>query len=79
MLRDHEHDSAPVFDWSAAAESSPEIVFCDECPDFALGRVDDTPLCLSCMLARLRKARALRSRTRVLTRSRSRSIRNPYV
>jgi len=40
----------------APAEPAPEIVFCDECPEFAIGRVDGAPLCLPCMLARLRRA-----------------------
>jgi hypothetical protein len=41
---------------SALAGPAPEIVFCDECPELAFGRVDGAPLCLSCMLARLERA-----------------------
>ena len=38
---------------SAPKKPLPEIVFCGECADLAFGRVDGTPLCLACMLARL--------------------------
>ena len=41
---------------SAPQQATPEIVFCSECSDLAFGRVDDAPLCLSCMLGRLGRA-----------------------
>jgi len=43
---------------SAPTGPTPEIVFCDECPELAFGRVDGAPLCLSCMLERLGRAEA---------------------
>ena len=44
---------------SVPTKPAPEIVFCSECQDLAFGRVDDTPLCLACMLSSLERVEAL--------------------
>jgi hypothetical protein len=46
---------------STPKEPPEEIVFCGECPDLAIGRVDGAPLCLACMLARLGEAEEKRA------------------